>query len=142
MNVRQVNLSPRQVLQQAQEFLHKQGIKSDIPSTFIKPDGNCMWGSLARTINPSLEGQLLDDAADQLRNAAVAMAMELVENEEADIDEILAYTARLDRGSPLSRDQVVAQLSTFLQDGVYRGQLGDIMPQVMMTYLIYECSHL
>ena len=84
-------------------------------------------------MDPSLEGVALDKAADQLRKDAVTMSMALVLTDEADMGEILPIMAPTPGGevNP-SRDDVVAQLSRFMEDGEYQGRLGDMMPQVMM----------
>ena len=101
--------------------------------TLIPMDGDCIFSSVAYGRDPTLSGDLLRQAATVLRQNAVGHAINLIDGlTEESFGGLQAAAAA---GTNVSREEVKSAMERYMHNGQYEGNLGDLLPQFVSSYL-------
>ena len=130
-------LTQASMIQMGRQFMEASGIQVSAPNVLIPPDGNCLFSSAAHSMDPQLIGLALDEAATVLRVASVEQSLDLLDTLEGNNLEALqaAASSGSSREEFPSRQEVRSELQTYRMSGEYAGGLGDVMPQILSSYL-------
>ena len=115
-----------------------------IPATkapfLIDKRGNCLPNTLAYIANPNQnEEETIESGAD-LRNVVMVEALEVVRRSTSETLRLIQAAAAPssknlgDKDESLTKQQLLEKLGRYRRDGVWAGELGDLMPQIYSSF--------
>ena len=138
LSSRDVNpLSPAEVLSKGVAFAAWQlGIMCRRPEIVIKHNGNCIWTSVCHAMDPTLQGAFLDQAAWELRIKALGTVIAMFEQLSADeVEWLQAVSLKQKQTTPFTKEEIKSKLQSYMEGGQWSGELGDIIPQVVASFI-------
>jgi hypothetical protein len=132
-----IPLSPAEVLSKGVAFAASQlGILCRRPQAFIKLDGNCIWTSVCHAIDPTLQGAFLQQSGWELRVKALGTVIAMFgQLSEEEVEWLQAVSVKRKQTVPFSKEEIKCKLKSYMEGGQWSGELGDIIPQVVASYL-------
>ena len=112
---------------------HMYCIDLQAAGTLVPMNGDCLFSSAALSLNPSLRGDQLQMEAISLRRRLILNAISSLDTLEAEKFEWLQMTANL--RVEATRDTVKQGLIRFLENGQFDGDLGDVLPYIVSSFL-------
>lgn len=97
------------------------------PPTLVARDGNCLWSSLELTCHPKFSTVAdLNQRARNLRESSIGQAIEWIGRMESDNLQKVSYVS----GEQRSREELLKEMSTYMKNSTYAGDMGDIIPYI------------
>ena len=128
-------LSQVEMQERGLEFMARLRIKCVKPAYPIPLDGDCLWSCFAMSRNPYLTKEQLKAEAFHFRLRGVGMAIECLssmgEEQLAMVQSVIAEK----EGEPQSREEIIEELTKYMQSGMWSGNMGDIMAPVAASGL-------
>ena len=111
------------------------GIKCVKPAYPVPMNGDCLWSCFAVTRNPYVTEEILKPEAFHLRFKGVGAAIERVgvmgEDHLAMVQAVIATR----KGEPQTREEIITELTKYMQSGTWSGDMGDLMPSAAASGL-------
>ena len=122
-----------------QEGLHFMQNGLDItalrPPFLVDRDGDCLVNSVSLIANPNLTKVENAKVGTALRQSVMLEAIEMVSTMSSErLDLVQAAASSGDQGELLSREELIAMLETYRENGVWNGGIGDLMPQIVASF--------
>ena len=128
-------LSQVEMQERGLEFMARLRIKCVKPAYPIPLDGDCLWSCFAMSRNPYLTKEQLKAEAFHFRLRGVGLALECLrsmgEEQLAMVQSVIAEK----EGEPQSREEIIEELTKYMQSGMWSGNMGDIMAPVAASGL-------
>ena len=108
---------------------------------FAPTDGDCLFSTVVILENPDLSDDETKEAATNLRISTVGEALHLFPNLSAEKKEQLRQACSGlaspddERDVPLTDEEVAALLSTYMQNGEYGDNMGDVLCYLLASHL-------
>ena len=108
--------------------MERLGIKCVKPAYPVPMNGDCLWSCYAVSRNPYLSEEDLKPESFHLRFRGVGAAIERVgvmgEDHLAMVQSVIATK----KGEPQTREEILEELTKYMQSGTWSGDMGDFMP--------------
>ena len=104
------------------------GINCVKPAYPIPMNGDCLWSCYAVSRNPYLSEEVLKPEAFHLRLRGVGAAIERVSVMGEDHLAMVQSVIATKKGEPQSREEIIEELTKYMQSGTWNGDMGDLMP--------------
>ena len=101
----------------------------------IDLDGDCLYNCLAFIANPHLSKEENSQMGTTLRWTVMEEAIEMIRTMPGDrLQPILLAAAGDDSGELLTREELLAMLERYRENGQWEGALGDLIPQLCASF--------
>ena len=113
------------------------GIETSRAPFLVDTNGNCLPGTLAFIANPDQTQEMTAEGGTALRRVVMREALAMIRNLPAEqLQPIQAAAAgpTANIGDWLSREELLTLLARYCEDGVWAGDLGDLMPQLYASF--------
>ena len=128
-------LTQAEMQEKGVEFMARLGIKCVKPAYPIPLDGDCLWSCFAMSRNPYLTKEELKAEAFHFRLRGVGLALERIRSMgDEQLAMVQSVIAEKDR-EPQTREEIIEELTKYMQSGVWSGDMGDIMASVAASGL-------
>ena len=128
-------LTQAEMQERGLEFMARLGIKCVKPAYPIPLDGDCLWSCFAMSRNPYQTKEQLKAEAFHFRFRGVGLALESISSmgkeQLAMVQSVIAEKER----EPQTREEIIQELTKYMQSGMWSGNMGDIMAQVAASGL-------
>ena len=126
-------LQEEQVVRSLEYVCERYNLSLQAAGTLIPPNGDCLFSSAALARNPSLRGEKLQEQATFLRCTLVQEAIETIDSLSREEYQLLHGAANLP--SQATREDFKEALGQYLSNGVYDGDIGDVLPFILSSFL-------
>ena len=117
------------------------GIGTTRAPFLVDTDGNCLPNTLSYLLgiltNPNQTEEMTAEGGTALRREVMEKTLDFIRNAPAEAlvpIQIAAATTTASVGELLTRDQLLTFLTRYKDDGVWAGDLGDLMPQLYSSF--------
>ena len=117
------------------------GIGTTRAPFLVDTDGNCLPNTLSYLLgiltNPNQTEEMTAEGGTALRREVMEKTLDFIRNAPAEalvLIQIAAATTTASVGELLTRDQLITLLTRYKDDGVWAGDLGDLMPQLYSSF--------
>ena len=110
------------------------GIEMSRAPFSIEPDGDCLYNTLAFIANPTLTKEESAEKGTATRQAVMEEAIEVISAMSSERLVPILAAAVSDKGKPVTREELLAMLDRYRQNGQWDSGLGDLGPQLCASF--------
>ena len=110
------------------------GIEMSRAPFSIEPDGDCLYNTLAFIANPTFTKEESAEKGTATRQAVMEEAIEVISAMSSERLVPILAAAVSDKGKPVTREELLAMLDRYRQNGQWDSGLGDLGPQLCASF--------
>ena len=113
------------------------GIGTTTAPFLVDTNGNCLPSTLSFLFNPNQTKEMTAEGGTALRRMVMEKALEFIRKASVEALQPIQVAAAASTafvGQWLSREQLLTLLARYKDDGVWAGDLGDLMPQLYASF--------
>ena len=124
------------MLRLGQMFMRRAfGLEVSLAPFVVDTDGNCLPNTLHYIANPTKNQQETAEGGTALRKRVISEALNFIRNASPEeLESVQVAASGGDLTASLTKEELLEKIGQYGEDGVWAGDLGDIMPQIYASF--------